>query len=269
MRIAVDPSDPPARRALRLLLGERQLQTLGVWKSGPGPSDPRVRVVDDLDGFDVYVVGADAHPRRSSEIALAAGASCVLAADGKKAVDTADDLDQDFQDAGLTLLLGANLRSAVLPALAAQESALTEEVLEVTAAWTVAGRPRRRGEPLPFPDPIGSLWGVADDGAPWPDGMVASRRFAAPVEGPWAGVVAKVAGIANDGVITRVVGVADDAEHLAGIALAAAAATVAAGHFHSGATWIPAASTPFLDRALDGGLEVAAFTIRQGADERS
>ena len=264
MRVALHATGPVGQRAGRVLLAESGLDRLAVWHSGrPAQGgDSRVRFTEDLVDVDLLASDDTEHPERAARAALEAGVSCALAADTGRARRAADRLADDFSEAGLTLLLGANLRSGIAPALAAHESAQCGVVLEVMVAWTEEGKARRRGEAVPFPGPVGSLWGAPAD-ILWPqEDDQPVQGFAAPLEGRWAGAMARVHGIVDDGVITRIVGAADDGDHLAALALAAASLAVARHNFPPGVCWVSEAPEPFLDGALAAGLEVATYTIR-------
>jgi hypothetical protein len=267
MRIAVHPQAEPGLRAARIILGERQLAELGMFRrSLNNPDDPRARPIDDLAGFDVLVSDDVDDPFAIAHDALEAGVSCVLWSDLWEDRAAARALGDQFAAAGLTLLVGASLGSGIASALASHEVARTEETLELTVAWTIEGRPLRRGEPLPFPDPVGSRWGreVEDQDLPAPR---PTRHFVAPITGDWAGAMARITGVLDDGVARRVVGVADHAGHLEGIAIAAATFTVATGAYRPGLQW-PSTHEEYLEKALTAGLAVATFTVEESSRER-
>ncbi len=267
MRIAVHPASEPGLRAARIILGERQLAELGMYRrSLSNPDDPRARPIRDLSGFDVLASDDVDDPLATATEALEAGVSCALWSDLPEDRNAARALGDEFAREGLTLLVGASLGTGIATALATHEVARTEETLELTAAWTVQGRPLRRGEPLPFPDPIGSRWGreIHDDDLPAP---VPTRHFVAPVPGEWAGAMARITGVVDDGVGRRVVGVADHTGHLEGLSLAAAALTVATGAYRPGLQW-PSTHEEYLENALAAGLAVATFTVEESSRER-
>ena len=97
--------------------------------------------------------------------------------------------------------------------------------------------------------------------------VVPTRHFVAPVTGDWAGAMARITGVVDDGVARRVVGVADHAGHLEGLSLAAAALTVATGAYPPGLQW-PSTHEESLEHALAAGLAVATFTIEESSRER-
>ena len=267
MRIAVLPKAEPGLRASRIVLAERGLAELGMYRrSLTNPDDSRARTIDSLEGFDVLVSDDVDDPFAVAAEALEAGVSCALWSDLWEDRDRARELGTSFATEGLTLLVGASLGTGIAAGLAHHEVARTEEILELTVAWTVQGRPLRRGEPLPFPDPVGSRWGreIEDEDLPRD---VPTRYFVAPVQGDWAGAMARMTGVVDDGVARRVVGVADHAGHLEGLALAAAALTVATGAYPAGLQW-PGTREEYLESALTAGLAVATFTVDEPTRKR-
>ena len=249
MRIAVHHETEVAVRASQILLAERELVSLGLVDRSPTHrDDERVDRADDLSGFDVVITDAE-DASAVVDRALDAGISVVTWRSG---VD--EDHADAFRDADRTVLMGANLAEGIAPCLGAHESARSGEPMDVTIAWTEPGRPLRRGEPLPFPDPVGARWGAARPTA-------VGRAFAAPIAGTWAGAMARVTSAHSDGVVTRIVGVADLAPHLEALALAAGAIVVASGPVPPGAVTPVAVADDYLAAALRAGLDVAAYTI--------
>jgi hypothetical protein len=250
VRIAIHHVGDVGLRAGRILLGERRLTALGIIGSRPNTRpDPRLEAASDITTYDLLVSDDTEDPVAQAEKALAADVSCVLWADP---TDDLAALGDEFAAEGLTLLVGANLASGIAPCLASHESARTADLLEVRYAWTEPGRPLRRGEPIPFPDPIGACWG-RDRGE-----LGISSRFVAPVDGEWAGAMARVTIGTPAGVVSRVVGVADHAAHLEAIALAAGAVTV--DDHVSGLTVPVDRSEAYLAAALEAGLDVASYS---------
>lgn len=250
MRVAIHHVGDVGLRAGRILLGERRLTALGVVGTRPNTrTDPRLEAATDIATYDVLVSDDRDGAVAEAERALAADVSCVLWADGN---DDLAALGDEFAARGRTLLVGANLASGIAPCLASHESARTADLLEVRYAWTEPGRPLRRGEPIPFPDPIGACW-ARDRGV-----LGISSRFVAPVDGPWAGAMARVTIGTPAGVVSRVVGVADDAAHVEALALAAGAVTV--GDHAYGLTVAADRSEAYLAAALEAGLDVASYS---------
>lgn len=174
--------------------------------------------------------------------------------------DTVPDSAPAFAAADVCLVLGANLHSGVAPSLAAYESRHFDELLEVNIGWTVPGRSRRKGIALPFPDPIGARWAERTTGFGWPPANTPPRFLRAPVEGEYAGAVAKISGVVDDGVKTTVVGTADFAAYLDAIALASAVPAVVNGAFRPGPQWPATAAAAYLQAALAAGIDVATFS---------
>ena len=270
MKIAVHPIGEPCVRAGRILLAEQELTSLGFYlRSFPNPDDHRAGSISELAGSDVVVTDETSHPEHIAEDSAAAGVSCVLWSDLSTDRDAATELDSLFMEAGCTLLVGAALGTGIASALAAHEITRTDEALELTSAWTVPGRRLRKGEPLPFPAPVGPLWGrqvYDDDDVPQ---TVPSRTFVAPVQGDWAGAMARLTGVLDDGIAQRVVGVADHAGHLEGLALAAGALAVAGGAYPPGLQWPTVAAKAYLECALQAGLAVATYTSSESSRERT
>lgn len=255
MRIALNAAGEVGRRTARILLAERDLDALGLYGHRGGTEDRRTMAITELTGFSILVADepAPADALGLARIAADDGLSCVLAA----APDVDGDLADAFRDAGKTLLVGADLASGIAETLAAHETTRIEGETGVSVAWTVPGSPRRRGEAIPFPDPIGARWGI--EVSRRVEDTVPVRRFEVPVEGPWGAAMARVETGRRR---ARVVGVADLADHLAAIALAAGTLVVAEGGLPPG-VWRPAdASSAFLGSALRVGMDVAAFTAR-------
>ena len=234
MRVVVHPIGEVGRRALRILQSEPSVTEAAAW--GVTETPQRTRVVDDLDGVAVVVTDRS-EPNELAAACLEAGAALVT-------VDSwGGEPAPAFADAGLSLIVGANLQTGIAASLALQEVALVDTPLEVRLAWTVRGRQRRRGEPIPFPDPVGSLWGQEVEARGWTGQNIPVTAFEAPVEGEWAGAMARVSGAIDDGVQRTIVGTADHAKYLAAIALGAAAVPAGQHAYGPGRQWASAAPT--------------------------
>lgn len=250
MRIAIHHVDDVGLRAGRILLGERVLESLGIVGRRPSlRTDQRLELAGDLAGYDVLASDQTDEPARQARTALEAGISCVVWADEDGDLR---ELGDAFAARGRTLLVGANLASGLAPCLAAHESARNAEVLEVRCAWTEPGRPLRRGEAIPFPDPVGARWAKRRSG---PDG---TQRYVAPIEGEWAAAMARVTVATGLGVVSRIVGVADLAPHLEALSLAAGA--LAIDEYPYGLVAAADRAEAYLTHALQAGLDVAAYT---------
>jgi len=248
MRLALHQSSEVGTRAARILLAEKSLTALGLVDKHPTEPDQRLERVEVLATYDALLTDSP-EPESHIEMALNAGISCVVWMD---ADDARLEYHDAFEAADLRLLTGCNLATGITPTLTAHEVAATDSVLEVTTAWTEPGTPRRRGEPIPFPDPIGSRWGEPREVS------YADRAFVARISGEWAAAMARVTGASTDGVVTRIVGVSDLAVHLEALAFATGALLFS--------SCPPGSSQPvdvadeYLARALDTGLDVAAHT---------
>jgi hypothetical protein len=248
MRLALHQSGEVGTRAGRILLAEGSLTALGLVDKHPTEKDPRLEHVEVLATYDALVTDAE-DPGSDIEMALSAGVSCVVWVD---ADDAHAEYHEAFEKVGLRLLTGCNLATGIAPALTAHEVAAADTVLDVTMAWTEPGTPRRRGEPIPFPEPVGSRWGEPRETE------FADRAYVARVAGSWAAAMAKVTGASPAGVVTRIVGVSDLAVHLEALSFATGAMLVTA--YPAGSSRPADLADLYLARALDTGLDVAAHT---------
>ena len=254
MRVAIDPRSEVGVRAGRVLLAERSLQVLGLLGRAPKDRDTRLTQVRDLADYDLLVSDDTEDPVAAVRMALQAGIGCVLFDDGD-GIEAA--YGEQFTEQGTTLLVGANLAAGVAPALASHERTRGGTILEVTIAWTEPGSPIRRGEAIPFPDPVGARW--ARERATEPG----YKAFVAPLSGEWAAAMARVTSATGGGVVTRVVGVADLAVHLEALALAAGA--ISLDVFAPGVHRPAHAAEVYLAAALQAGLDVAAYSLETSA----
>ena len=236
MRIALDHTSEIGVRAGRFLLGEPDLEMLGIVRRDVKDRDRRLNRVDTVAGFDA-VVTDDPDSTILAE-AMEAGVPCVLWAD---TVDTAID------STGATVLVGSNLVSGIGRSLAEREAVDDAQIL---FAWTEPGKPIRSGEPVSFPDPVGPRWGTRR-------GMT-NRRLdvAAPVPDEWAGIVVR----ATTNTAIRTFGIADLATHLEAIALASGAVVTALGLIPTGTSTPDEFAGDYLAAALRIGLDIASFT---------
>jgi len=255
MRLALHPTTEVGHRAGRILLAEAALEALGIYgHRSRATEDRRSTAVTDLSGYTVLASDDATAPFDLARIALDDGLSCVLAA-----ADAPDPgLASSFAERRLSLLTGASL-PGLAEALAAHEVARADAVAALLVAWTIPGKPQRRGEAIPFPDPVGARWGSrlperAGEAPP-------TERFAVPVEGPWAAALARVTTGGRRRQTRRLVGVADDRRHLEAIALAAGALVVAEGGAPPGACRPGEVAAAYLGIALRLGLEVAGLDL--------
>ena len=248
VRVAYHLSGPP--RPLRVLQSEPGVTAIGVTGDGLGRGDDRVSRINGPMGYDVLVTDDPAWLEPAIEFRVA-----VIMPN-----EEVPELAPAFTSSGIPLVLGANPRAGLAPSLARHEALRFDEVLTVTIGWTTRGGRRRKGEALPFPGPIGSLWAEKTTGVGWPPTGASAAFYQAPVESDYTGVVAKVSGVIDDGVVTTVVGSADDTRYLNAICLAAAAGPAARGEYQPGPQWPAVAAGAYLASALAAGIDVATFT---------
>lgn len=252
MRIALHPAGEVGTRTGRILLAEPSLNALGLYGHEGSTAERKTMAIRSVEGFDVLVTDDPGDATSFARIAAEEGIPCVLAASPE--ID--DDLAASFSDQ--PLVIGADL-SGIAECLAAHEAASSGSGLHLVVAWTESGSPRRSGEAIPFPDPVGARWGNIVEGAP---GRVPITRVVCPVDEEWGAAMARVTGADTSGVQTRVVGVADLDAHLRAIALAAAVLTVVEGVFPPGVHRPADRAEHYLRAALSVGMDVASFTER-------
>ncbi|MEN8112820.1 MAG: hypothetical protein ABFS21_00415 [Actinomycetota bacterium] len=239
MRIGLDHTSEIGIRAGRLLLGEPDLELLGVLRRDTKDPDPRLRRIDDLVGLDAVVT--DDPGSAVLEEALEQGTPAVL---------WAESTGPASPTAGAPVLVGANLVTGIGRSLVAREEEIAGDAAGVLFAWTEPGKPLRHGEAITFPDPVGARWGVRRS-------MTNSRlEVAAPVPDEWAGIIVRT----SEEDVTRTVGIADLATHLEGIALAAGAVVAATGCIPAGRHEPAFCADDYLLAALRIGLDIASFT---------
>jgi len=237
VRIVLDATSEVGQRAGRVLMAERELDFLGLWDASGAGRTRRSGPVDDVAGFDVVVSDRAEHLHDLAAHAAVAGTPLVM---------WIDDAGIPPGQSTIPLIVGANVGSALGDALSHHPMArpTTDEVM--TIAWTEPGRPRRRGVPAAFPDPVGMIW--SKERAP--------GRLAARTDGEWGGASVVIEG---DGE-RRIVGVSDHAAHLEGMVLAATAWIAGEGAYPStGVQTAADAGAALLDRLMNMELDVAAW----------
>lgn len=250
MRLALHPTTDTGHRAGRVLLADAELEALGIYgHRGHETEDRRSTAITDLAGFTVLASDDAVAPLDLAAIAVEDGLSCVLAADAS--ADPA--LAARFTGRGLSLLVDASL-AGLAGALCGHEALAARTGQETLVAWTVPGKPLRRGEAIPFPEPLGARWGRR---LPARDASVA--RVEVPVEGPWGGALARVTERPGRRPVHRLVAAADDSRHLAAITLAAGVLLVARGGSPPGVFRPSDAALAYLHEAARVGLELAGF----------
>ncbi len=173
--------------------------------------------------------------------AVAAEVPCVL---------WADTFDRRTDIGEIPLLFGANLVTGIGQSLATREDDIAGPDAQIVFAWTEPGKPVRHGEPLMFPEPVGSRWGTRR--------RMTNRRLdvAATVPDEWAGIIVR----STTDEATRTLGIADLATHLEAIALASGAVLAASGLISPGAHRPDETADQYLLSALRIGLDIASFT---------
>lgn len=242
-------------RAGQILLAERDLTALGLYGQSNRTADRLTMAITELTGFDVLLTDDGDAAEALAGIAADDGLACVLSA----AIEPSATLVDRFASTDRTLLVGANLAAGIAETLAAHEVARSDEHPKLTIGWTTAGRPRRSGEAVPFPDPVGARWGERVE-VPVDD-PVHTIRVEVPHSGRWGGAVAQVRGRRNGKAHERIVGVADEVDHLDAIALAAGVIAVAEGAYSPGLHWPRDAAEAYLTAALRVGMGVAALDV--------
>ena len=239
MRIALDHTSEIGVRAGRLLMGEASLDVLGIVRRDVKDKSRRIRRIDDLSGFDAVVT--DDPDSAILDEAVSAGVPCVLWAD-------AFDRQTDIGD--IPVLFGSNLVTGIGQSLATREADIAGTDAKILFAWTEPGKPGRHGEPLTFPEPVGSRWGTRR--------RMTNRRLdvAATVPDEWAGIIVR----STTDTETRTLGIADLATHLEAIALASGAVLAASGLVPEGAHLPDETADQYLLSALRIGLDMASFT---------
>lgn len=256
MRIALHPTTDVGHRAGRLLLAEADLDALGIYgHRGPATEDRRSTAITDLAGFAVLASDDTVSPLDLAGIAVEDHLSCILAADTSPGPGLAD----RFSRAGLTLLVAAS-PAGLAGALRHHEALAPAAGREVLVAWTVPGKPLRRGEAVPFPGPLGARWGRRLPARPGQDPSLVLVEV--PVEGPWGGALAQVAGRPGPRPTQSLVAVADDRRHLEAITLAAGTLLAARGGTGPGVSRPEDAAAAYLAQAAHLGLELAGFDAR-------
>ncbi|MEA3501407.1 MAG: hypothetical protein U9R47_01425 [Actinomycetota bacterium] len=239
MKIALDYTSEIGIRAGRLIMGEANLDFLGVVRRDVKDRDPRIRRIDDLAGFDAVVT--DDPDSTILDEAVAAGVPCAL---------WADSFGRQTDVVSVPVLFGANLVTGIGQSLATREADIAGPDAQLVFAWTEPGTPLRHGEPLTFPEPVGARWGTRR--------RMTNRRLdnAAPVPDEWAGVIVQ----STTDEVTRTLGIADLATHLEAIALSSGAVLSASGFVPPGAHHPDETADEYLLIGRRIGLEVASFT---------
>lgn len=209
MRVAVDTRSEVGNRMVRTLLAESEVTFVGILNESV-PSRKRSGSIGDASGFDVLVTDGEADT--TDLLAQASVAGCPLV--------VWTELQRVDASTAIPIVHDANVSGALTAALATHPATAISDGDNVTVAWTEPGKPLKRGHPLPFPDPIGVLWGKES----------VHGRYVAFRDDEWAGAVIDVDGPGG----RRIVGVADHGPYLEALVLAGVTIAAARGHYPTG-----------------------------------
>lgn len=211
MRVLVEATGEVGQRTAQVLLSQASVDYVGILRSTNPKRSKRSGSASGPEGYDIAVTDSPGSP--SNLIA-----QCAVT--GIPVVVWADATDVAPGKAVIPIVLAANAGSALPGALLSHPTASLHDDDPVTVAWTEPGKPKRRGETVVFPEPVGRA--------------VARQRSAgelvATVDGDWAAVVAHI-GSDDD---RRIVGVADHAAYLEALVLGAVVLAAAAGAYPPG-----------------------------------
>ncbi len=239
VKVAVDTGTEVGNRALRVLLGERSVDYIGVLAGGV-PDRKRSGSVTTLDGYDVLMSDGTSDIHGLIGKAAVAGIPLVLWLD----------LDHHLDSPGhIPVIHGANVASGLTAALVVHPAAASHREDVIRIGWTEPGKPLKRGEPMPFPNPIGNTWTKRRG----------TGRFVGFRNDKWGGAVVDVEGPSG----RRIVGVADHAAYIEAITLASVTLLAGEGAYDSRSQ--AAASTPeqLLNKLGALELEVAVWRSSQ------
>lgn len=247
-RVALHVGGELAVRATRVLLAESGVE-VGLFddesKSG------RLHQVEALNEWDVLVVeemSATARPHVDAAFELAI--PVVLATE-----------TPPLSGPSVTMVVGVLEGARLAAALADMGLVTNNELIDARLAWTVPGPPLTDGVAVTFPDPIGPLWAHRE---PHPTTEFASGGLAAPTDGQWRGITARLATGSGDGVHQQTYGVVDDRQFLDGVVLAAAALAAAQGAYPPGHNGPGDSAGIFLRIAQESGMDIASFAPSRG-----
>ncbi len=246
VRIALEATGEAGNRAGRVLLAESELSQIGLIGRQPLPGrDDRVVAVGDLADWDVMVSDAGGGLVERVRQAETAGIPLVLA--GR--------LRRRRRPPAVPVVENAIFSGVIAQALLERELERLASPQRVTVAVTTHGKPRSKGLPAHFPDPVGSRWADEVD-TPWRTTPAPMHYLEAPIDDPiWAGLSIEVTGTDQARNVQRLVALVDVGAFLAGIALSAAAIALLEQQPSPG--WVHLDSTPLLRAAVAQGLAVA------------
>lgn len=239
VKVAVDTGGEVGNRAVRVLLGERSVDYIGVLAGGV-PDRKRSGPVKTLDGYDVLMSDGASEVHGLLGKAAVAGIPFVLW----------HDLDDHLDSPGhVPVIHGANVASALTAALATHPTATSHRGDVVRIGWTEPGKPLKRGEPMPFPDPIGNTWTKRRS----------TGRFVGFRDDEWGGAVVDIEGPSG----RRIVGVADHAAYIEAITLASVALLAAEGVYDRRSQYAASNPEQLLNKVNELELEVAVWRSSQ------
>jgi len=210
VKILLDNTTEVGLRAGHMLMGQDEVDYVGVWRSEGARRSARSGPATDFDGFDVALTDRPAPHGDLVARASVTGIPIVL-------WDEAADVPPG--SAPVPIIRGANLARTFGAALAAHLSS-GNGTAHVVVARTAPGDPLTTGTAVSFPAPVGPLY--AD--------VSVHGGLVAPFSGPWAAVSVST----DRGDHERAVGVVDHPERLEAFALAATVLAAARDAFEPG-----------------------------------
>ncbi len=236
MIFALDSGSEVGQRAARILLADDRCDELLMLNKGWRPSDSRARHARDVSGVDVVLSDG------TTPLSALLGRASVA---GSPLVAWPDSPSSDLGPASVPVVVGANIGSTLADALVEHPAVepTNDDVIKV--GWTEPGKPLRKGEPLPFPEPVGMAWSYER----------APGRFVAHREDQWAGATTVVEGPSG----RRIVGVADHGPHLEALVLVAVAIVATSGVFTPGIQFPTAGLPEILAEARNLELDMAVW----------
>ena len=236
MKILLEASHEVGLRAGRVLLAERDVDFLGLWKAQGTTRSARSGPAADVLGYDLAATD-------SAHGALDLAARCSVA--GIPLVVWPDDADLPPGSAVAPVVTGANVGSALPAALLTHQAARRGDDDAVEIAWTEPGTPPRRGDFIAFPDPVGMARAYKRSRSTW----------VAPRDDEWGGAVVRV-GSDED---LRIVGVADHAAHLEALVFAATILVASEGGYPPGVHRASEADEQLLNALRRVELDIASW----------
>ena len=236
MKVLLDASGEVGQRAGRILLAEADIDFIGLWDQPEAKRGKRSGPASSASGFDIAVSDAE---RPSSRLA----AQCAV--ESIPLVLWSDAADIPRGTASAPIVVASNVGNALAEVLPFHPSAARTDEDEVRICWTEPGKPLRRGEPVVFPDPVGTAW--ARERGP---GLFVAKR-----DDLWGGAVVELNGPTG----RRIVGVADNAAHLEALVLAAATLTAVDGAYPAEVVQASSAGEQLLNKLMGVELDFASW----------